>query len=107
MALYREQRYASVKRESPEASARALEALEAHLDELEYRAGKAPPVSVTARLLVLPHLDPGQRVAYCGRGLAELQDPADAVRRTPPVTHDSTARRQLGEQRVCGSTWKT
>jgi len=72
--------YASVTLASTEGSATALAALEDHLAELEECSGfPAPPVSVTARLLMLPRLNPEQRVPYCGRGLAELQNPADAV----------------------------
>ena len=38
-----------------------------------------PPLSANARLLVLPHLPDGQRVAFCAAALGEVRDAAELV----------------------------
>jgi len=40
---------------------------------------RAPPLSMTARLLMLCHLSPSARIPFCVRALAELADPASRV----------------------------
>ena len=40
---------------------------------------RAPPLSMTARLLMLCHLSPSARLPFCVRALAELADPASQV----------------------------